>query len=478
MELHIPEQRITIISAPKSKNTVTKLVSKATLLKEVAAVKHQNGLLVSNKERSVYITDKAKDIPEDQNDVAQSENLPTIAALNDQGLAIKKWLKSTSNLNNPADVVSSWRGKLTFLEEDREAEINGLRQPQLGALYSILGHLKLAAEAGVVVLPTGTGKTETMLAALVANQCKRLLVVVPSDALRTQISEKFITLGLLKEFKILSEDAAYPAVGVIRNGFTNIADFQNFVAKSNVIVATMAILKNLSNENLKYLAAECSHLFIDEAHHVKAKSWEYVKEHFDNKKIIQFTATPFRNDGQRLEGKVLFNFPLREAQSQGYYKKIEFLAVSVPKLKEADKVIADTAIARLRTDLKSYNHILMARCATKERADEIFKLYEQEKDLQPILIYSGAPRAKENYQKIIKKQTRIIVCVDMLGEGFDLPELKIAAFHDIRKSLPITLQLAGRFTRTKFDEQLGDACFIANIGVLLPKGRIYTLSIF
>jgi len=48
----------------------------------------------------------------------------------------------------------------------------------------------------------------------------------------------------------------------------------------------------------------------------------------------------------------------------------------------------------------------------------------------------------------------------MLGEGFDLPELKIAAFHDIRKTLAVTLQLAGRFTRKRPD--LGHATFIAN----------------
>ncbi len=463
MDLLLPEQRTTIFSVPKSKSTVTHLISKARLLKKVTAIEHLNGLLVSNQKWAVYVTDKAADNPESEAYVVRSEKRPTIAAFTNQELAIRKWMKLPVGASSPADVVASWRNKLSFLEEDRDAEINGLRQPQLGALYSILGHLKLATEAGIVVLPTGTGKTETMLAALIANQCQRLLVVVPSDALRTQISEKFITLGLLKEFKVLAKDTTYPAVGVIRNGFTSGAEFQSFVAKSNVIVATMAILKKLAKDNLEHLAAECSHLFIDEAHHVKAKSWEYVKEHFDNRKIIQFTATPFRNDGQRLEGKVLFNFPLREAQNQGYYKKIEFLAVSVPKLKEADKVIAETAIARLRADLKYHNHILMARCATKDRADEIFKLYEQETDLQPVLLYSGAPQAKENYQKIVKKQARIIVCVDMLGEGFDLPELKIAAFHDIRKSLPITLQLAGRFTRTKYDEQLGDACFIANI---------------
>ena len=43
----------------------------------------------------------------------------------------------------------------------------------------------------------------------------------------------------------------------------------------------------------------------------------------------------------------------------------------------------------------------------------------------------------------------------MFGEGFDMPKLKIAAFHDIKKSLPTTLQLIGRFTRTSMDDSLG-----------------------
>jgi hypothetical protein len=50
----------------------------------------------------------------------------------------------------------------------------------------------------------------------------------------------------------------------------------------------------------------------------------------------------------------------------------------------------------------------------------------------------------------------------MLGEGFDLPQLKIAAIHDERQSLPITLQFIGRFTRTSYDS-LGNASFITNI---------------
>lgn len=129
----------------------------------------------------------------------------------------------------------------------------------------------------------------------------------------------------------------------------------------------------------------------------------------------------------------------------------------------------------------------MARCNSKERALSIFELYKDNVDLNPVVVYSNSANFKEAYQKILNKVAKIIVCVDMLGEGFDLPELKIAAFHDIRKSLPITLQLAGRFTRTKFDEQLGDASFIANIadievknelaGLVTPKNERTSLSL-
>ncbi|KAA9325130.1 DEAD/DEAH box helicase [Hymenobacter busanensis] len=465
MKLTLPDWRNNWFVLPKSKNTITQLVVKGRTLKDLTASTHLTGLRVASTGFNAYLTAAETDVPADEPNVLQTKKKPTPDAFTQDALLFKKWLKAEQPIAaSPEEIAASWRGKFHFIEEDQDAKINGLRQPQLGAIYSILGHLKLPTSAGIVVLPTGTGKTETMLATLVANQCRKVLVVVPSDALRTQIAEKFITLGLLKEFGILDDSALYPAVGAFRQSFSETSDFRRFVAQSNVVVATMAILQTLATEELEHLSAECSHVFIDEAHHVRAKSWNYVKEHFDAKKIIQFTATPFRNDGQRLEGSILFNFPLSEAQKQGYYKNIEFLPVSVAKPEEADKIIADTAIARLRKDLAvPHNHILMARCATKERAEKVFQLYAQETDLQPVILYSGMPKGKENYQKIVAKQARIIVCVDMLGEGFDLPELKIAAFHDIRKSLPITLQLAGRFTRTKYDEQLGDACFIANI---------------
>ena len=465
MDFIVPDWREEIQFASARKNTITQLRRRGSKLAVVTATQHGVGLRIQTQNLRFYLTAGADDVPAEETHVIQTRQKPTLAAWNDGKVKLKQWLKGDQiAVADPLTITRTWRGSFSFAEEDRDAGVNGLRQPQLGAIYSVLGHLQLPSDMGIVVLPTGTGKTETMLAVLVANQCRKLLVIVPSDALRTQIAEKFITLGLLKQFGIVGAAANYPAVGVMRQSFTDPADLERFITQSNVLVATMAILQTLNSAELKHLATECSHVFIDEAHHVKAASWQYVKDHFDGRKVLQFTATPFRNDGQRLEGNILFNFPLSEAQRQGYYKTIEFKPVSIFKPELADQAIADVAIARLREDLLAgHNHMLMARCATKERARQVYKLYAPHADLQPVLLYSGMAGAKEILSQIVGRQTRIIVCVDMLGEGFDLPELKIAAFHDIRKSLPITLQLAGRFTRTKFDEQLGNACFIANI---------------
>ena len=48
----------------------------------------------------------------------------------------------------------------------------------------------------------------------------------------------------------------------------------------------------------------------------------------------------------------------------------------------------------------------------------------------------------------------------MMGEGFDLPMLKIAAIHSPHKSLAVTLQFIGRFART-VGENIGSATFLA-----------------
>jgi hypothetical protein len=223
------------------------------------------------------------------------------------------------------------------------------------------------------------------------------------------------------------------------------------------------------------MAELCSCLFIDEAHHVAAPRWKEFKAAFHKSRIVQFTATPFRNDDRPIGGRRIFTFSLRHAQEQGYFKQIRFKPVMEFDPGRKDLAIAEAAIQQLRSDVH-LGHILMARVANVARAAEVFECYRQYTEFNPVQIHTGITSKAERddtRRKLLSGESRIVVCVDMLGEGFDLAELKIAAFHDIRKTLSVTLQLAGRFTRTK--PNLGTATFIANVADLEVKDELKRL---
>lgn len=389
---------------------------------------------------------------------------PTKSLFLNGEILLKRWIKHPSFKNlNPEIVRISWINNFQFIKEDEKKNIKGLRPPQLGALHSILSHIQNPDDKAIVVMPTGTGKTETMLSTLISNACNKLLVSVPSDSLRIQISNKFITLGLLKEYGIVDKTCLNPIVGIIYTGFDNLEDFQNFIDKCNVVVSTMNLLTNFSIPQKEILHNTFSHFFVDEAHHSEAKTWKDLINKFDKEKVFLFTATPFRNDGLSLQGKQIFNFPLRKAQEQRYYKKINYLPIREYNKNLADKKIAEKAIEQLKTDhAEGFNHFIMARCKDKMRAKEVFEYYKVYTEFNPILIYTGISGLENKVEAIKNGLHKIIVCVNMLGEGFDLPNLKIAAIHDERQSLPITLQFIGRFTRTSYDK-LGNPSFITNI---------------
>ncbi|MDR2206720.1 MAG: DEAD/DEAH box helicase family protein [Flavobacteriaceae bacterium] len=453
------------------KNIVTHLISKEIPQNFTFVSRNRNQFVLKNESDAEYLFTTDKNCNSQDYDYILLVKSFTQADIDNSTIDIIKWIRHPLNEDyTPQDIVETWKGKFNFKQEDIEHNILGLRTPQIGAIHSILGHLTNATDIANVVLPTGTGKTETMLSVLVANRCEKLLVTVPSDALRNQLANKFFDFGWLKKkdingHSILNGNAMYPIVGIINSRFKTINDLIDFLDKCNVVISTMNLLSGSSNEEIEIISKTFTHLFVDEAHHSKAKNWNNFINSFEKGKVVQFTATPYRNDGQMLDGKIIYNFTLKEAQKQGYFKQIDFIPIREYEIKDADRKISKVAVARLREDLrKGYDHILMARCNNHQRADEIFRdCYEQYSDLFPVVIHSNIENLNQVKQDIINKRHRIIVCVDMLGEGFDLPELKIAAFHDVRKSLPITLQFAGRFTRTNKDDNLGNASFIANM---------------
>lgn len=101
-----------------------------------------------------------------------------------------------------------------------------------------------------MVLPTGTGKTETMLAALIYRRLPRVLVMVPSDALRGQISAKFLTLGVLPLASVVPQEIAKPRVAVISTGIRSIDEAKAIIKQREKIKRQTIEYRRLQHRKL------------------------------------------------------------------------------------------------------------------------------------------------------------------------------------------------------------------------------------
>jgi superfamily II DNA or RNA helicase len=355
---------------------------------------------------------------------------------------------------------------------------DGLRAAQRGALLAIFSHWTKSDAPATVVMPTGTGKTETLLATIVAGRPRCALVIVPTDPLRSQFFQKAVTWGRLRGLGVLSTRSLYPVVGMLKSGCKSTAGLKSIATNCHIVVTTMQILSRIQPDELDVIREHFDLVAVDEAHHLAAPSWSKVVDNFSKSKILQFTATPFRYDGKHIGGEIIYAYPLARCQQEGFFRHIDFLAITEFFDDKADQAICETAVARLREDISAgYQHALMARTSTKERAREVFSLYrDRHADLKPVMIYSGMKMADKEKAKssLLNGSSKVVVCVNMLGEGFDYAPLKVAAIHDPHKSLPITLQFIGRFTRTG-DRTIGDASVVANIADPAMQANVSSL---
>ena len=178
-------------------------------------------------------------------------DVATVPSSKDDSVNGQKWLSpKLKKINSDIDptkicseVHSSWVNSFNFVKEQSSngsIECFGLRLPQIGALHACLAHWTVTEEIGTIVMPTGTGKTETMLTLLAYERLKKLLVIVPTDALREQIFNKFLTLGILQKFGILNKNAKLPVVGKIKRCFKTVDEANLYMTSCNVAVATQS----------------------------------------------------------------------------------------------------------------------------------------------------------------------------------------------------------------------------------------------
>jgi DNA repair protein RadD len=371
-----------------------------------------------------------------------------------------------------------------------------LREPQRDAHKAVRQHFEAKKEAAIIQIPVGCGKTGLIATLPFQIADGRVLVIAPNTTIRKGIAEA-LEVGNPKFFlgkaKVLSSFMEGPFVALLDGPNANIHD----CTESQYVITNIQQLASSADRWLPQFPPNFfDMILVDEGHHNIAESWRKVFERFPEAKIVSLTATPFRSDGQRVTGEVIYRYPYAKAMLAGYIKQIHSTNVAPAEIyftyqgdskrhtleevmelreeawfrrgvalaPECNAHIVDASIQRMR-ELRGRTgqkqQIIAAACSV-DHARQIRSLYEQ-RDIKAREIYSEMDEDKQ--AKVLRDledfQIDCIVQVQMLGEGFDHPPLSVAAVFRPYRSLSPYVQFVGRIMRVMFQD---DASNPANHG--------------
>ena len=165
-----------------------------------------------------------------------------------------------------------------------------LRSYQQEVIAEFESQIGIGVRRIIVVAPTGSGKT--IIASEIIRRgvaaYKNVLFVAHRNELLTQARDK------LKAFEIYA--------GIIKAGRDKDARPQALVQIAGIQTLHARAVRAKSME-----LPQADIVFIDEAHHVRAQTYQTIIEAYPNAIIIGLTATPCRGDGRGLGNGVRGN---------------------------------------------------------------------------------------------------------------------------------------------------------------------------
>jgi superfamily II DNA or RNA helicase len=295
----------------------------------------------------------------------------------------------------------------------------------------------------MVQLATGGGKTPTFgtISAPFLKNGLRVLVIAHREELLLQAQEKMEAISGL-------------SAGIIKNGYKpnplynlQIASIQSLARRQNLPPADLVI--------------------VDEAHHACSQSYTKVLERYPDTKILGFTATPCRNDGQGF--KYLFKSLIcgpstKELIDRGY--------LSSYKLYQAGKTINTNKIKSSGGDFNTEK--LSEAVAEQIEPNDVVAEWKRRAGGKRTVVFAvdvarsceyaeafqaaGIPAEhldgetetgdrRDVLQRFESGKTIVLCNCGIISEGFDLPGIEVVQIVRPTKSLSLWLQMVGRGLR-------------------------------
>ncbi|WP_317896496.1 DEAD/DEAH box helicase [Pyrofollis japonicus] len=308
---------------------------------------------------------------------------------------------------------------------------------------------------GVIVLPTGTGKTIIGVAAIASLKVPTLIVVYT----REQLLEWMNKIATFTD-----------------NGKRLIGAFYSDEKEIKPITITTY---QSAHRNIDILKDKFSLLIVDEAHHLPADKFKRIAEEVLSPYRLGLSATPYREDGRHEElfsliGGIVYRRTLSELMEQGYVAPFEIIPVVVrperdilAKYREIRKKFITLARGR------SIEELVRAAAVGDNSARQAIQLMNQARKL---LISSKAKleKLKEIFEREYNAGSKILIFTqyveqaEIIGKNLGIPVITSKTNKNIRNII-FNLFKNGRY-RALVLTTLGDEGIDipdANVGIVV-----------
>ena len=330
-----------------------------------------------------------------------------------------------------------------------------LRDYQVAAVDAVEQRRSQGARASLIVMATGLGKS-LVAGELIANELFRnpdgeILVLAHTVDLAKQL-ERSLWPTLRKEISThLWAEGESPAYA----GGVTCGTWQSVVGA-------------VAREDL---AGRYSLLVVDEAHHAPAPAYRSLIEALEPNFLVGLTATPWRGDERNLGdifGEPAFTMDIVDGMQGGYLADVDYRMLvddidwdeigamsrsgySVRDL-NAKLILPDrdeAMVARVIERMRGLDDArVMCFCRTIDHAERIQRLF-QARDVQAGVLHSRLHR-EDRFRTLANFRNgsqRLVLSVDMLNEGIDVPDVNMVVFMRVTHSRRIFVQQLGRGLR-------------------------------
>lgn len=361
--------------------------------------------------------------------------------------------------------VRAWNGEYLLRYHDSlpsaSLERRDPRGYQEDAVRAVEDQRGRGERRALVLMATGLGKS------MVANE-------LIANELHRNPDQEVLVLAHMSDLVRQLEFSSWPQLP--KEHSTHLwTDGERPAFKGGVVFATWQSVSSAIARG-EDLAGRFGLVIVDEAHHAPSQSFSKLLEALEPNFMVGLTATPWRGDERDITdlfGKPTFSMDIVDGMQHGFLAEVDYrmltdgidwsevLLASKQGLTVADLnkklLVPERDLAMVETICAKMSELreprALAFCRSIEHAERLRPLFLAQ-GIRAALLHSGLTREMrfKNLTGFRRGEIDLLISIEMLNEGIDVPDVNLVAFMRVTHSRRIFLQQLGRGLRISDDK--------------------------